>query len=178
MISRKNIPALLRVFEQYYKQDPNVELVFLGDGDARESLEALANTLTCAAVISFLGFRDDRLALLKTFDLFVMTSTLEGIPRCLMEACAMGIPVAAFDIPGIDQLIKHQETGLLAPLHDEAQLLSLWECLLTNTQYAQQLTDNGVAYVNEHYSAARMAREYAELFTRLTDQPRGDYVQA
>ena len=68
-----------------------------------------------------------------------------------MEACAMGIPVAAFDIPGIDQLIKHQQTGLLAPLHDEAQLLSHWECLLTNTQYAQQLTDNGVAYVNEHY---------------------------
>jgi glycosyltransferase involved in cell wall biosynthesis len=178
MISRKNIPALLRVFEQYYKQDPNVELVFLGDGDAREALEALANTLTCAPVISFLGFRDDRLALLKTFDLFVMTSTLEGIPRCLMEACAMGIPVAAFDIPGIDQLIKHKQTGLLAPLHDEAQLLGHWECLLTNTQYAQQLTDNGVAYVNEHYSAARMAREYAELFTRLTDQPRGDYVQA
>lgn len=178
MISRKNIPALLRVFAQYYHQDQNVELVFLGDGDAREALEAEAKQLPCAAAISFLGFRDDRLALLKTFDLFVMTSTLEGIPRCLMEACAMGIPVAAFDIPGIDQLIKHEQTGLLAPLHDEALLLSHWQSLLNNAQYAKQLTDNGIAYVNEHYSAARMAREYAELFSRLTEQPRGDYVQA
>lgn len=178
MISRKNIPALLRVFEQYTLQDPNVELVFLGDGDARAALEIQANKLHCADVIQFLGFRDDRLALLKTFDLFVMTSTLEGIPRCLMEACAMGIPVAAFDIPGIDQLIKHEQTGLLAPLHDEEQLLRHWQTLLTTPQYAQELTDNGIAYVNEHYSAARMAREYAELFIRLTDQPRGDYVQA
>lgn len=178
MISRKNIPALLRVFERYYVQDQNVELIFLGDGDARQALEEQANSLACADAISFLGFRDDRLALLKSFDLFVMTSTLEGIPRCLMEACAMGIPVAAFDIPGIDQLIQHEQTGLLAPLHDEETLLAHWQTLLQQPEYAQSLTQNGIAYVNEHYSAARMAMEYAELFERLTETTRSDYVQA
>ncbi len=179
MISRKNIDALLRIFADYYEQDDNVELVFLGDGDARAALQAHAETLSCAHAISFLGFRDDRLALLKTFDLFVMSSTLEGIPRCLMEACAMGIPVAAFDIPGIDQLIQHQVTGLLAPLHDEAQLLQHWRTLLSDPQLAQSLTDAAITFVNDHYSAARMAQEYSELFTRLTDPAqRGDYVQA
>ena len=56
--------------------------------------------------IDFLGFRDDRLVLLQSFDLFVMTSTLEGIPRCLMEATAMGIPVAAYNIAGIEFTIN------------------------------------------------------------------------
>ena len=178
MISRKNIHAILRTFTKIHAKHPDVELVFLGDGDARPALEEKAQKLACHADIHFLGFRDDRLALLKTFDLFVMTSTLEGIPRCLMEACAMGTPVVAFDIPGIDQLITHEQTGLLAPLHDEDTLLKYWEKALFEPDYAKMLGDNAIAYVNQHYSGKRMADEYEALFQRLTDQAEGAYVEA
>ena len=114
MISRKNIVDILDVFDQLHHKHPNTRLILLGDGDSRASLEIHRETLNSHKNIEFLGFRDDRLSLLKSFDLFVMTSTLEGIPRCLMEATAASIPVAAYNIPGIDQLISHQKTGLLA----------------------------------------------------------------
>ena len=81
-------------------------------------MEKLALTLPSAESIHFLGFRNDRLELLSQFDLFVMASSDEGIPRCLMEAIAMDIPVAAYNISGIDQLVMHEKTGLLAKYGD------------------------------------------------------------
>lgn len=167
MISRKNIHDILDIFEKLSEKHKNIRLIFVGDGDQRIELESYAEKLDSFAKIDFLGFRDDRLKLLQSFDLFVMTSTLEGIPRCLMEACAMGIPVAAYDIPGIDQLITHEKTGLLATLKDKQTLTSYWEKLLFDEQYAMELTENARQYVHTHYSAKRMADEYLDLFTHL-----------
>jgi glycosyltransferase involved in cell wall biosynthesis len=169
MISRKNITDLLDVFNELHKKMDDVELVLLGDGDSRLSLEEHTQTLESKDDIHFLGYRDDRLDYLKSFDLFVMTSTLEGIPRCLMEACAMETPVAAYDIAGIDQLITHESTGLLAPLGDKAALLLAWEKILQDDDYARQLGKNACEYVNKHYSAKRMADEYTTLFKQILD---------
>ncbi|NCP63919.1 MAG: glycosyltransferase family 4 protein [Paraglaciecola sp.] len=167
MISRKNIRHILDIFQNVHRKFPATRLILLGDGESRAELEDYAKTLDCHSHIEFLGFRDDRLALLKSFDLFVMTSTLEGIPRCLMEATAMGIPVAAYDIPGIDKLIEHQKTGLLAPLNDKDTLQQYWEKLLFNDEYAQQIAEAAKAFVNQHYSGQRMADEYAVLFNQM-----------
>ena len=174
MISRKNITSILDCFNALFKKRNDIELVFLGDGEDRPKLEAYANTLDSESAISFLGFRNDRLEQLRDFDMFVMTSTLEGIPRCLMEACAMEIPVSAYDIAGIDQLITHKESGLLTPLHDTQQLQKDWETLLDDTHYAQQLAQNARIFVQENFSAQRMADEYHELFsTMLNEQQNG-----
>jgi glycosyltransferase involved in cell wall biosynthesis len=170
MISRKNIFDILDVFDELHAKQPNTRLVLLGDGDARVALEPHRKTLASKSHIEFLGFRDDRLSLLKSFDLFVMTSTLEGIPRCLMEATAASIPVAAYDIAGIDQLIEHKKTGLLAPLGEKTQLLSDWGNLLFTEGYAAELAANAKEFVYQHYSANRMASEFTELFEKLVTE--------
>ncbi|MCF2947742.1 glycosyltransferase [Paraglaciecola aquimarina] len=170
MISRKNIFDLLDVFNSVHAKHPNTRLILLGDGDARIELEKYAQTLKSHSHIEFLGFRDDRLSLLKSFDLFAMTSTLEGIPRCLMEAAAANIPVAAYDIPGIDQIIKHNDTGLLATLGDKKTLEAQWEIILFNSKEAARLASNAKEYVYQHYSANRMAEEYSSLFKTCLGQ--------
>jgi glycosyltransferase involved in cell wall biosynthesis len=168
LISRKNLLDTLKIFNQLNEKHPDTRLILVGDGDQRKELESYATSLRCSKNIEFLGFRKDRLELLQSFDLFVMTSTLEGIPRCLMEACAMEIPVAAYDIPGIDQLINHKKTGLLAKPGDRGTLLTYWERLLYDESYADGLKENAHQYVIEHYSAQRMALEYVDLFEELT----------
>jgi len=170
MISRKNIFDILDIFESLNKKHDNLKLILLGDGDQRKELEEYANKLESIGDIEFLGFRDDRLELLQSFDLFVMTSTLEGIPRCLMEATAMGIPVAAYKIAGIDQLITHEESGLLAKLGDKTTLSKYWKQLLFDSNYAEKLANNARKYVNEHYSGQRMANEYLDLFQSMTNK--------
>ncbi|HLV77413.1 MAG TPA: glycosyltransferase family 4 protein [Marinobacter sp.] len=168
MIPRKGIPDLLAVFDRLCRRHLQLRLQLLGDGAQRPELEAIARQLPSSDAIGFLGFRSDRLELLSRFDLFVMTSSLEGIPRCMMEAMAMNIPVAAYDIPGVDQLVEHEVTGLLAPHGDRDALEACCHRLLTDSNLAQTLTTNARALIDKQYSAARMAREYEALFRALT----------
>ena len=172
MIPRKGLPDLLEVFDRLYREDSSIRLELLGDGRQRNELESQAQGRKSGQAVSFLGFRADRLERLSGFNLFVMTSSLEGIPRCMMEAMAMGVPIVAYDIPGVDQLIEHGKTGLLAPHGDLDTLEKLCRELLSNDQLAARLVANARKLIVDRYSAARMARQYERLFEELVS---GDY---
>ncbi len=167
LIGRKQVKHILDIFDDLFERHSNIRLFLLGDGEARSELEAYASTLKSKTNIEFLGFRDDRMEWLQSFDLFAMTSVLEGIPRCLMETLAMGVPVAAYDISGVDQLIEHNETGLLAQLNDKDTLSKHWEELLFDKNKADFISKNAHDFVYKHYSAQRMAEEYTNIFQEL-----------
>jgi len=167
MIPRKGLPDLISAFDSLHQQNQNLTLQLLGDGSQRSSLEAQAAAQASSEAIEFLGFRTDRLELLSRFDLFVMTSSLEGIPRCIMEAMALGVPVVAYDIPGVDQLVKHGETGLLTPLGDVNALVDCCHQVLANPELARHMVVNARALIDDRFSAARMAQEYEALFVEL-----------
>jgi glycosyltransferase involved in cell wall biosynthesis len=170
MIPRKKVDQILEIFDRLCRKHPNITLQLLGDGESRKELEEQASKLDCKANIEFLGFRNDRLERLKNFDLFVMSSSDEGIPRCLMEAMAMETPVSAYNIPGIDQLLEHQKTALLAPYGDKETLLEQWETLLYDNALATKLAQESRSFVLEHFSAERMSREYMDIFNSLLNK--------
>lgn len=167
MIPRKGIPDLLEVFDKLYRDDNALKLQLLGDGRQRPELETMAAGQASAGAIEFLGFRSDRLRLLSGFDLFVMTSSLEGIPRCMMEAMSVGVPVVAYDIPGVDKLVNHGETGLLAPFGNKEALVQCCRRVLGDSVLADKLRRNARELIERDYSAARMAEEYEQLFSEL-----------
>ncbi len=167
MISRKNVIDLIKTFDLLYKEHKGIRLVLIGDGQKRIELENYAKTLTSFPKIEFLGYRDDRLRLLKEIDLFCMTSSLEGIPRCMMEAMAMEISVAAYNIPGVDKLIIHGETGLMADFGDINGLKQCWEQILFDGGFAMKLGQNGRKHVLNNYSAKRMADEYTKIYQEI-----------
>lgn len=166
MISRKNVTDILGVFDTVASEYPDLRLVLLGDGDALASYQEYATRCTNADKIEFYGFVGNPLDFLTNFDLFVMTSTLEGIPRCLMESMAVGVPVAAYKIPGVDQLIETEKNGLLAPLGEKEQLAECWRRLLFNEQLADQLALSAANTIRDKFSAGRMADEYLSLYRR------------
>lgn len=173
MIARKGLPDLLRAFDEIHRQWPGARLTLLGDGAQRAELEALADSLACADAITFAGFRSDRLAIMASFDLFLMTSSLEGIPRCLMEAMALGTPVVAYDIPGVDQLITDQETGVLVAPGCWQALARASMSLLADPGYAQALASNARHHIEQRFSARRMAGEYEHVYRQLLDKEIG-----
>ena len=118
----------------------------------------------------FLGFRKDRLALLKGLDVFVLPSRLEGIPRCLMEAMAAGVPVIASDIPGCNDLVIDHETGILFPVNDAQALAEKVRELAVNHALRGSLAKAAREFVEQNFSATRMAREYESLYLSLADR--------
>ena len=158
---------MLESFALFVPHCPPAKLQLIGDGEEREALQAQAQALGISEQVEFLGFKDNRLDWLKQFDIFTMTSSLEGIPRCMMEAMAMGIPLTGFAIPGVNDLIQPDETGLSCPFNDCQALANSWLKLYQNRGLGERLAKNAKAYVYKHFSAQRMAKDYETLFYQM-----------
>jgi glycosyltransferase involved in cell wall biosynthesis len=168
LISRKRLDVLIRAFGKL--NVPGKRMQIVGEGPQRAELEALAGDMCEFGQVEFLGYREDRLKLLKNFDVFVLPSSLEGIPRCLMEAMAARVPVVASEIPGCTDLVKSGESGILFPLNNENALCDAMENLANSPAKRTTLAENGRRFILMQYSAESMARKYAALYTSLSGQ--------
>jgi len=164
LIERKNIPVLLKAFRMVSEKREDLQLCLIGDGPLRQSLIMTAEELGISDRVRFTGYCEDALAWMKTFDMFVLPSQLEGIPRCLMEAAALGIPIIASDIPGSREMVEHMRTGLLFPVDDPDRLAESILFVLDHREEARIMCRSAREKVEERFSAKRMAQEYLSLY--------------
>ena len=165
LIPRKGLDTLLRAVATL--SDLPLEVYLVGEGDQRQELEQLARDQRLAQRVHLVGYRDDRLQWLHGFDCFVLPSRQEGIPRCLMEAMGAGVPVVASDIPGCRDLVTHGKTGLLFQVDSAASLAEQIAKLASTPHLGSDLAEAARKHVYDHYSAARMAKQYESLYASL-----------
>lgn len=165
LVSGKGLDILLNAVAKY--GEPHWIVAIIGEGELLSELKAMARRLNISSQVKFFGFRPDRLSFLKGFDIFVLPSRSEGIPRCLMEAMAAGVPVVASDIPGCRHLIDGKTTGLLFRLDEPKQMADSIKRISSDPILRESLSRDGRKLIQYHFSAARMAKEYEELFFRL-----------
>jgi glycosyltransferase involved in cell wall biosynthesis len=122
-LCRQKDPAtLLHAARAVVDSRPAARLVIVGDGPMRADVEQLLDQLDLRPHVSLLGPRTDVAALLPGFDAFVLSSRWEGLPRVVVEAMAVGVPVVATDVGGIDEAVTDGISGLLAPAGDAEAL--------------------------------------------------------
>lgn len=113
LVPVKGQQVLLDAFARAAAGCPNGRLVLVGDGPARENLEARVARAGLDGSVRFLGLRDDVPALLAGFDLYVQPSLNEGMGRALAQAMAAGLPVVATDAPGPLSLVGRDGAGVI-----------------------------------------------------------------
>ena len=89
---QKNHQFLVKIFTAYLKQDPQANLLLIGEGELMPETKNLVKSLGINDRIHFLGIRKDVPEILKTLDLFLLPSRYEGLPVVLVEAQAAGVP--------------------------------------------------------------------------------------
>jgi 1,2-diacylglycerol 3-alpha-glucosyltransferase len=111
----KNLDFLLRAFNGVAQAFDNVRLLILGDGPAREDLEALASSLGLSNCVRFEGMipYDKLPAYLSMCDAFVTASVTEVHPLSVIEAMGAGLPVLGIESPGVGDTVEDGRTGFL-----------------------------------------------------------------
>ena len=112
------IAALARLRDQGLPLDAEIA----GEGGERAKLEGLIAQLGLGDRVRLVGWRGDVSAFLATGDVFAFPSHQEGFPLVLLEAMAVGLPVASAAIPGPVEMIADGVDGVLVPPGDPAVL--------------------------------------------------------
>lgn len=144
-----------------------LRLLLAGDGPERLQLERLAADLGLDGQVRFLGFRHDIPALLAATDIFANTSLWEGLSISLLEAMAAARPIVTTSILPNAELISHEQTGLLAPPRDPAQVAMAIARFARDPALAASCAAAARRHALEHYTISRRIEQLWQLYLEL-----------
>ncbi len=167
---KKGLTVLLHALAALARRDglPPWQCVLVGEGPARDRLEALAAELGLKGRIVFAGMRRDVARVLPAVDLFVCPSLYEGFGIAIVEAMAAGRPVVASRVGGIPELVVDRETGLLVPPGDAAALAEALAALLTSPDRARQMGQRGRERAGKMFSIQTAVERHQQLYDSLS----------
>ena len=146
------------------------KFIVVGDGPLQNDLEAQAIKLNIIDKIKFLGFQEDVMGIIQTFDIFAMTSLHEGIPMALLEAMSMKKPIVATNVGGIPEIICDSQNGLLIPAEDPEALANACLRLQRNATLRNCLSHCGFEYIQRKYSLKIMAEQTLAVYKEVLRQ--------
>ncbi|MFC5458360.1 glycosyltransferase family 4 protein [Massilia niabensis] len=165
----KNYEALLAAFAQLAGKHPDWDLVILGEGPERASLESTIRARALGTRVLVPGIAGNVGEWYARADLYVMTSRSEGFPMALAEALAHGVPAVSFDCDtGPRDIIRHGVDGLLVPANDTAALTEALDRVMGDANLREQLAARAPE-ARARFSIEKIAGMWEELFAELSD---------
>lgn len=142
-------------------------LLLAGEGPLTGEMMLLAEKLGVSSRVRFLGFRRDVPILLRSAALSVLPSEREGLPKSIMEAMNMGVPVVGTHVRGIRDLLIGNG-GKLVPLGDVEALADAMDWILDHPQESQKISE--VAQRQMHnYEREHIFQLHDDLYARLLE---------
>jgi sugar transferase (PEP-CTERM/EpsH1 system associated) len=167
----KDQATLIDAFALLCAQRPqarnDLRLAIVGDGPLRERLAQKAQDAGVFDLVWFAGARNDIPELMRSFDVFALSSIAEGTPVTLLEAMACGVPVVATNVGGIPEVVQDGVNGALVPASNPQALA---EALGRYVDDRARVTAHGAAArerIEHHYSVAAMVGAYTALYDQL-----------
>jgi phosphatidylinositol alpha-1,6-mannosyltransferase len=152
---------------------PELRLILVGDGDAREELTERARLLGVADTVTFAGTaaRDEVPAYLAASDVVVVPSVhyggyVDGLPNVALEAMAAGKPLVATRVGGLPDLV-HPENGVLVDERDIDGLADAIVTLSRDRELRTRLGDRGRALIRDSMSWEIVAERFESVFERV-----------
>ncbi len=162
------------------QQDARTRFLAVG-GEDRDSIDCLTREelASLRAATTWTGARDDVAAILAASDVFVLPSVCrEGIPRSLLEAAAMGLPLVTTDSPGCNEACSNGHNGLVAKIGDLPSLTHAVSLLIGDPELRARYGAASRKLARERFDLRVIADQLASAWTRLLDAARSRHSAA
>ncbi len=114
----KGPDQFVQVAEIVHRARPDIHFAMAGDGPMRDELRVLADRSGLAEVLHMTGLSESMAGVYPAFDIFAMTSRIEGMPLAALEAMACGVPIVAMSVGGLLEAVEVGTTGLTSAAED------------------------------------------------------------
>ncbi|WP_437182437.1 glycosyltransferase family 4 protein [Pseudomonas xantholysinigenes] len=152
------------------QRHPQVHAVMLGEGPERDLLQARIDAAGLTTRITLPGFQRDMRSWMARLDALVISSRTEGTPMILLEAMQDGVPVVAFGVGGIPDVIEHGHNGLLASPLATSELGAHLEALLQDPEQAAELIARARRTQRERYHLPTLAQRWALVYRGTAEE--------
>lgn len=160
----KDHKTLIQAFVEVLKVNNSAVLIIVGDGPLSENLKELTRMLAIEKSVLFLGFRQNIAELISIFDVFVLSSTSEGMSLTLLEAMASKKPIVATNVGGNPEVVQDKVTGFIVPPQNPTKMANAINSLLKDKGQASEFGLNGYQRIKSKYSLISMTAKYKKLY--------------
>lgn len=172
LIKSKGLLEFAQAAQSIQEKHSNIVFLLIGSED-NENMDALSSDeydLIRKSVIC-LGMRHDIPELLTISGIFVLpTYYREGIPRVLLEAAAMGLPIIATQVPGCTEVVKDNLNGFLVPVHDNFALEKAMEKLISNPSLRKRFGQESRRLAVSQFDISIVTEQTASIYKKLLTQ--------
>jgi glycosyltransferase involved in cell wall biosynthesis len=160
LIPRKRHRDLLQSLARL--QRPDIHLALAGEGPLLAELQEMVQTLHLSKQVHFLGFRPDMPIWIRAAQATVLVSEQEGLPRSVMEALALAVPVIGTEIRGTRELLA-EGCGMLVSVGDIDGITQAMLWIADHPAEAREMGDKGQQRM-QHYGLDNILKQHEILY--------------
>lgn len=167
LVYNKGLDLLIEAVSRPILANMPLEVWIIGEGDERETLEALIDKLGQRDRVKLLGKRGDVPDLLRQADLYVHPARTEAFSNAAFEAMATGLPTIVTDRTGVKDIIKDiPSLGRIIPANDVDALARAIFDLISDPEECRKQGERLRARA-QSFSYSAVAQKYVELYNRM-----------
>lgn len=175
LVEKKGATYLIEAMKRVQARLPDAELVVIGDGPLRASLERQAQGLRS---VRFLGQQPsdqvrvwmNRARVVSVPSIVAESGDREGLGIVFLEAQSVGTPVVTFPTGGVPEALDDGVTGFLVPEKNVDALAEHIELLLTNDALWRSMSARAAAWVREHFDIRQQASTLESIYDELAER--------
>ncbi len=162
---KKDYETFVKAGEQVLKKNKDITFIAIGDGLNLSLVKSIIHKDNLKH-FKFLGIQSDVESIVNIFDIGVLATYTEGISNAIMEYMAFAKPVIVTDGGGTSELIKDSITGFLIKQKDASQLAEKIMFLLSNSDKAIEMGEDGKKRIEEYFNLDRMVLQTYQLYNK------------
>lgn len=162
----KGQDVLIRALGKVVSDGYDAKILFVGDSEIKDYYMKIATENNVADRITFTGMISSKMEMrekLISSDMFVLPTKAEGLPRCVIEAMALGLPCISTPVNGVPELIKSE---YLVEQSDYLGFANLIEKLIENPLEMEKLSEENILRADD-YTSEKLSKRRTEFYQKL-----------
>jgi glycosyltransferase involved in cell wall biosynthesis len=167
--AEKDYPNLFEAARTLLSEERNLYFTVAGKGPLEGDLLRRIQSMGLRERVRFLGHFHDVREVYDAMDIYVLSSSREGLPNTVLEAMAMGIPIVATKVDGVAEAVVHDREALLVPARDPRKLADGIRALLDDRALRDRLRWAAREKVQREFSFAARMRRVENIYRKVMD---------
>lgn len=164
---QKRLKEWLKVFSEFSQDSQEVYGIIVGAGPLENEIKEEHARLNLEKKVFFAGLQTNPRPFYEEMDIFMMTSSFEGLPIALLEAMSMENAIVSTDAGGIKEVIRNEKDGILCEVANWENMPRLLEKVCEDKELLQQYKTSARKRVVEEFSLKKMVAELEKNYLNI-----------